>query len=325
MCFTTFWSRSVHPNYADMAGRRVLYLAALAGCLAFYCFYREWFSWFALVLLLGLPWFSLICSLPGICTAKCAVVCPQSTCLEQHCRAILTATCPLPAPPFRGKLRLTHAITGETKTVPSGSFLPTQVCGQVRIEAVRPRIYDYLGLFRLSMKQDVPVAMTVFPLPVAMENVPDFARRTPRQWKPRPGGGFSEQHELRLYRPGDNLQQIHWKLSAKTGKLIFREAMEPVRHRIVLTLDLCGDHQTLNRKLGRLLWLGNTLTEKQISFEIAALTGLGVQRWQVGSGEELSDAMTDLLGCPQATSGSLEADRNWGTRQFHIGGDSDEA
>ena len=139
------------------------------------------------------------------------------------------------------------------------------------------------------------------------------------------GNLSSDIKEIREYRPGDRLQRIHWKLSAKTGKLIFREAMEPVRHRIVLTLDLCGDHQTLNRKLGRLLWLGNTLTEKQISFEIAALTGLGVQRWQVGSGEALSDAMTDLLGCPQATSGSLEADRNWGTRQFHIGGDSDEA
>ena len=54
------------------------------------------------------------------------------------------------------------------------------------------------------------------------------------------GGGFSEFHENREYRPGDSVRDIHWKLSGKTDKLIVRQAMEPVQRRLVLAVETCG-------------------------------------------------------------------------------------
>ena len=47
------------PNCADMAGRRIVYLASFIGCLVFYYFYREWLSWLFLVAVGALPWLSL--------------------------------------------------------------------------------------------------------------------------------------------------------------------------------------------------------------------------------------------------------------------------
>ena len=53
-----------------MAVRRLLYLAALSGCGIFYIAYGEWFSFLALVLMLGLPWLALVLSLPVMLTFR---------------------------------------------------------------------------------------------------------------------------------------------------------------------------------------------------------------------------------------------------------------
>ena len=58
---------------------------------------------------------------------------------------------------------------------------------------------------------------------------PDLDRYIARAWKPKSGGVCRRNHELRLYRPGDSLNQVHWKLTAKTGKWMIRQPMEPQR------------------------------------------------------------------------------------------------
>ena len=47
-----------------------MYLLSVLGGLVFYWAYREWLSWLILVLLLALPWFSLLVSLPAILTSR---------------------------------------------------------------------------------------------------------------------------------------------------------------------------------------------------------------------------------------------------------------
>ena len=142
-------------------------------------------------------------------------------------------------------------------------------------------------------------------------------------WKPKPGGGLAENHELRLYRPGDSMNQIHWKLSAKTGKYIVREAMEPIRNRILVTMELKGTPEQLDRKFGRLLWLGSHLLELGLCFEVQVLTGKGMRSMQIGKREDLLAAMDLLLSSPPAIKEdhlSVEA-AAW---QYRIGGGEDE-
>lgn len=307
-----------------MAGRRIVYLASLTGCLVFYYFYREWISWFLLMLMLLLPVLSLLLSLPAMLTAHSVLISPDAIPLNQTGQATLAISCIIPAPPFRGRLRVTHAITGQTWTLRPGQALPTQVCGCLKIEVIRARVYDYLGLLRLPIRRKDAAGVYIWPESVPIARTPDFALQPPRRWKPKPGGGFAENHDLRLYRPGDNLQQIHWKLSAKTGKLILREAMEPIHKPIRLTLDLSGTPEELNRKLCRLRWLGELLLQRGQPYHIAALTERGVLSWSVSTGEDLNTAMTELLSAPAASAGSLEGASAVACRLYHIGGAPDE-
>lgn len=307
-----------------MAGRRIVYLASLTGCLVFYYFYREWISWLFLSIMSALPWLSLILSLPAILTARSGLQVPGHCAPGDICRAKAGLSSPLPVPPFLCKLRVTHAVTGEVWKLTAGEKLPTAVCGRLEIRQARLWVCDYLGLFRFPIRKKEDARMYIRPTPVPILPVPEFAVQPPRQWKPKPGGGFAENHDLRLYRPGDNLQQIHWKLSAKTGNLILREAMVPIHRPLRLTLDLQGTPEELNRKLGRLLWLSRLLCEKEILFDIAALTGKGVLSWRIAGEGDLKRAMDQLLASPAAESGTIEDIPTPAGKLYHIGGAPDE-
>ena len=61
-----------------MWGRWCVYLLTLAFSVVFYGFYREWFSWLLLQVVIYLPWFSLVVNLPAMLTAQCRLHLPES-------------------------------------------------------------------------------------------------------------------------------------------------------------------------------------------------------------------------------------------------------
>ena len=72
-------------------------------------------------------------------------------------------------------------------------------------------------------------AQTIFISPDA--NCPDDSE----SYAPdRAGYDLSEVYQLREYRPGDSLRQMHWKLSGKLDRLVIREASLPVRRSVLL-------------------------------------------------------------------------------------------
>jgi uncharacterized protein (DUF58 family) len=59
----------------------------------------------------------------------------------------------------------------------------------------------------------------------------------PRPWhRPLPGAEF-EFHGLREYRSGDSPRYVHWRSSARTGKLLVREMEPPASDDLVLVLE----------------------------------------------------------------------------------------
>ena len=307
-----------------MAGRRAVYLACLAGAVAFYTFYQQWLAWLALLILLFLPWFSLLVSLPAIRRFRATADHPATVPMGQQAQAALRDQCPLPPPEFRGKLRVTRVMTGEVIHCKRSAELPTDHCGKLLIEPVKCRVYDYLGLFRFRVRDMAPGTMLVRPAPVPMEKVPDLSRYLARSWRPKPGGGFGENHELRLYRPGDSLQQIHWKLTAKTGKLILRETVEPEEGLVLLKLDLNGAPEVLDEKLGKLLWLSEYLLDQGLKHQIHALTGDGFLDWPVQSKPDIQAAIDHLLGCAPLKEGTIRDRMESASWEFYIGGGPDE-
>ena len=307
-----------------MAERRVIYLAALCGSLVFYWAYREWLSGILLLLVLLLPWFSLLLSLPPMWSCRAEIRCPGAVTVKQQAAAVYVGKTVFPVPAMKGKLIVNRILTGESWRLGSTGELPTEHCGALEIQPKRIWVYDYLGLFRMRIRKKEGCRVLVRPRPVPVKDPPDMSRYLTNAWKPKPGGGYAENHELRLYRPGDNLQQIHWKLSAKTGKLILREPMEAVRGLAVLTMELRGTPEELDRKLGQLQWMSDYLLQKEVPHQIHCLTGRGMEIFSVSDESQTQNAI-DVLLCAEAVSAATMPDNIRASWRYHIGGDSDGA
>jgi len=306
-----------------MVRRWLVYLAALAGCIVFYCAYREWFSWVLMMGALALPWFSLLVSLPAMLLVKLRPGCPVEVLQGTQVTAQLRLRCPLPAPKVRWQLRGISRMTGKKQRYRLGETIDTTHCGIWDLQACRVRVYDCLGLFGFP-RRAVAAPITVLPQERPVTPPPELSRCRPKRWKPKPGGGFSENHELRLYRPGDSLRQIHWKLSAKTGKLVYREPVEPVRGKNVLCLLLCGTQKQLDEKLGELSWMMTYLLEGEVPHEVRCVTGNGLLTLPVTDEFQAKAVLRQLLGSPVALPGARLPAMPDATWLYRIGGGADE-
>ena len=307
-----------------MTGRRLIWLTVLAACVGFYIAYQEWLSWFILVLVLALPWFCLLLSLPAMLSFQAEPMGPERVRLGTEAQVRLMGWSDLPVPPFRGRLRLERITTGETWRQKTVSALPTEHCGGLLVTPEKVRVFDYLGLLGRRVRKTRQKVLIVRPEPVKIENLPDLQRYLARAWRPKPGGGFAENHELRLYRPGDSLNQVHWKLTAKTGKLTIREPMEPDRGLVLVTMNLRGTARELDRKFGQLLWLGSHLLERGLHFEARVLTADGVRAFPVTGEDGLTEMLDGLLCSAPASQGDMRLMESRASWHYHIGGGTHE-
>lgn len=307
-----------------MAKRWIGYLAAVCGCVVFYLAYQKWFAWFLLMGVLCFPIASLLMSLPAMLSLQVKISAPAWLPVGASQRAHFLTGSALPLPPNTCLLRVSRPLTGESWLLRQGDPLPTDHCGQLTFRPENARVYDYLGLFWLGVSKRGTGSMVVRPAPIAMKEPPQLEQYISNAWRPKPGGGFSENHELRQYRPGDSLNQIHWKLTAKTGKYIIREAMEPEKNRVLLNIQLQGTPAQLDVKFGKLLFMSKHLLDMGLPHEIRALTGGGVERLKVDSETSLYQAVDRLLGCTAAPDDAVLAPAAAGW-QLSVGGDGNEA
>ena len=301
----------------------MIYLATVIGCIIFYLAYQKWFAWFVLIGVLCLPIAALLMSLPAMIRIKLKAQRFSAAPMGESLPLPFSVHSKLPAPPYRYIIRVTKPVSGESWSLKEGELLPTQHCGKLICIPEKARVYDYLGLFRLKIQKKAPVSVTVLPEPVSMQNIPDLQRYMAASWRPKPGGGFSENHEMRQYRPGDNLNQVHWKLTAKTGEIIVREPMEPEKRRVLVEMELRGTPEELDRKFGQLIWLSNHLLEIGLMHELRVLTGGGIRNLSIESKLDLDSALDMLLG-ENAASEEVQMESVSAAWYCKIGGGKDE-
>lgn len=306
-----------------MIWRRILYLSILAGCLVLCLILGQWLWWMLFFWLLALPVCSLIISLPAMCTVKVSLQCPRRVAMKEQARPELKLTCRFPLPPVVCKFGVRTLMTGEQFIYDQDEWLQSFHCGAREIGVWRLWVYDYMGILRRRVRVPETCTLTVTPLPVEISPMPPIARSHVSGYRPQ-AGGFSENHEHRLYRPGDDLRHIHWKLTAKTGKLILREPLRDVHGKLVLSVGLWGSAFSLDEKLGKLLWLSQSLLEQGLSHEIHCVTGEQMLTFSVTDAQRLASAMDGILAGPVAQKPvSIDAgDALW---QYHIGGSDHEA
>lgn len=268
-----------------MARNRLIYLAALVGATVFYGFFYAWFSEFLLILLLALPVLSLVVSIPAMLTMQLHLQAPQQTGRGNAVKLRLWTTCPLPQPMCRFFLTVHNPLTGfrqRRKIRPSALHmvmeLPTEHSGQIVCQVSRCKVYDYLGLFCFPRRWMEESWTDIAPAPIPPEPMPDLQQLLAVTYRAKAGGGFSEIHELRDYRPGDSLRQVHWKLTAKTDRPIVREPQVPVRRDVVLTLDLNGKEEEIDNILDQTCYLSTWLLEHQVAHQVRWFSGQSVKQ-----------------------------------------------
>lgn len=117
-------------------------------------------------------------------------------------------------------------------------------CGLFQSEILQVKVYDYLHFYSFSRKEDAHTFVTILP-----EN-----GQTVSYHPALFGEGFDEYEassikgnissnvtDIREYQPGDRLQKIHWKLSAKIDKLMVKENEATSSHQFYVLLELYKD------------------------------------------------------------------------------------
>lgn len=159
----------------------------------------------------------------------------------------------LPAPEIRCRLRLTNDMTGESvQTCVSASLGPgesvsirfeleTGHCGRLRARVEKLWLTDWTGLIRVPCAAGATAKAAVLPrtFPVQLSlTVPPRTPEDAEAYAPdRRGDDPTETFQLRDYVPGDNLRQIHWKLSSKLDHVVVREPAYPVARSVLVFWD----------------------------------------------------------------------------------------
>lgn len=119
-------------------------------------------------------------------------------------------------------------------------------CGRMIIEVDSVTIYDMLRLFKF--RRTVSKSVEIFIMPSKNETYEDVSLSTKgvsedEELQLAKGDDVSQISQIRSYIPGDRLQNIHWKLSAKSEELQVKEYSLPYSEDVTLLLELFVDKE----------------------------------------------------------------------------------
>ncbi|MBD5555273.1 MAG: DUF58 domain-containing protein [Roseburia sp.] len=180
-------------------------------------------------------------------------------------------------------------------------------CGSILYTVKSLRVYDMTGFFWLGKKCRQHARLLVMP-PIyettvtVTEQSRHFLGETEVYDVKMPGPDASEIFAVRPFRDGDRLQNIHWKLSAKTEELMVRENSLPLGCPVVILLDLEGRNIRYSQKqmddfLTVISSLSCGLVEQKCAHHIAWYSSRrkDIVRMRVDKEEDVYGVLTVLL------------------------------
>lgn len=172
-----------------------------------------------------------------------------------HCTVSIRNEAHLPVLHYFLRIEVINDLTGERKTETligsAGAkkqnvhslLLQSEYCGRLYIYVKSFTLMDYFGLLPMKAAVKAGARSTVIPdlftMDVEMTVQPASSDEGNTD---RKGEDRSEVFQIREYQPGDDVRQIHWKLSSKLGNLLYKEGSLPESRSLLVFWDkrICG-------------------------------------------------------------------------------------
>ena len=170
-------------------------------------------------------------------------------------------------------------------------FLP-QRRGLHRFEQLEVATRAPFGLFEKSRPLDAPAELVVFPRKVAAPPAqPRALAREGERPEDRIGIGL-EVHSLRDHRAGEDARTIHWKSSARHGRLIGVDREQERRRRVCVVVD---NRALSGPRLDSAVEKAAALVEQELDAGAEVSLAVCGRRIAAGSGAgHLTDLLTEL-------------------------------
>ena len=142
-------------------------------------------------------------------------------------------------------------------------------------------VTDPFGLARLPRRLDVTTQLAVYPAVVPLVPLPHASARDPSHRSERPAVAAPQGQDfytLREYQVGDDLRKVHWRSTARRGRLMIRQEELPSNLRGTVVLDV------------RAAALG---AAGETAFESAVIAAASAVQQFAGRGESCRFASTD--------------------------------
>ena len=173
-------------------------------------------------------------------------------------KLIITNKSPIPVGRMKAIIQVEDTLIGKKKKyvmklamVPKGehvfeSNVAFSGAGNYEICIKSLRVYDFTGLLygriKVAKWKNVQVMPKLYDVPVALtEATKHFYGEADLYEDNRAGNDVNEVLQVREYKAGDRLQNIHWKMSAKQDDLMVKENSMPKSCPVVLFMDYQGN------------------------------------------------------------------------------------
>lgn len=182
-------------------------------------------------------------------------------------------------------------------------FVP-EYSGMSRICIEKVRIYNGFSLLRPTIRVNASASFFVLPeyreYPIEPHIMYEEKEGESEMFSSKkPGNDPSELYDIRYYRPGDKLNRINWKFSAKKNTLMVQDYGFPIACDTAVFIDIAGenDQDKIEQIFEMLYYLAMkfTMTKKPFYVVWKDFREGNVKRRLVSDGDQIFDLFVDIF------------------------------
>lgn len=292
-----------------MIARRIGYLCWLLAAAALYFFENNTGTRGVLLASILIPALSIACAAWTAKKASCRLRAPEKANKGEtiSCGCVLSSLWTGIGCVLSCRVQWENLLTHETGSLETDdgeeAFSINCIhCGTLSISAEKVMARDWLGLACFPCEVSACISLLIepdlFPVRVRLTDRLSSSWQEERPGQPRRDGSEMENSGVRDYVPGDPACRIHWKLSAKTDRILIREEDRPTAGSVLLLLETVGygiDPADMDGTVEALLSVSRVLAEEGALHSVCWQDQEGLQWLDIACGEDFLSLRDALL------------------------------